>query len=66
MPISFDTLRIGKRYYLRNFGEESRFEVVEITDQDIRVKDLFTLESFPISDLVKYGTGNDYEFQEIE
>lgn len=65
MPISFDTLRTGKRYVLKNYGEEFAFDVLEITDQDILVKDTLTLESYFIGDLVKYGRGKDYDLQEI-
>jgi len=65
VPISFDTLRTGKRYVLKNYGEEFAFDVLEITDQDILVKDTLTLESYFIGDLVKYGRGKDYDLQEI-
>ena len=66
MPISFDTIRTGKRYFFRNYGEESKFEVLDImTDGDFRLKDLMTLEVFLLSDLVRYGKGDDYELQEI-
>ena len=66
MPISFDTIRTGKRYVLKNYGEEFRFEVVKITDEYIRVKDTLTLEAYPLSDLVKYGKGGDYDLQEAD
>jgi len=64
VPISFDTLRTGKRYVLKNYGEEFAFDVLEITDQDILVKDTLTLETYFIGDLVKYGRGKDYDLQE--
>ena len=66
MPISFDTLRTGKRYVLKNYGEEFAFDVIEITDQDILVKDTLTLEIYVIGDLVKYGRGKDYDLQELQ
>ena len=67
MPASFDTIRTGKKYCLRNYGEEARFQVVEVlSDQDCRVKDLTSLEVFLLSELVKYGKGSDYDFFEIE
>ena len=66
MPISFDTIRNGKRYFLRNYGEESKFEVLDImVNGDFRIKDLMTLEVSFLSDLVRYGKGEDYELQEI-
>ena len=53
MPISLDTIRTGKQYFLRNYGEESKFEVLDImVNGDFRVKDLKTLEFFLLSDLV--------------
>jgi len=66
VPISFDTIRTGKTYVLKNYGEEFRFEVLEITDEDIKVRDTLTLDSYLLSDLVKYGKGNDYDLQELE
>ena len=66
MPISFDTIRTGKQYFLRNYGEESKFEVLDImVNGDFRIKDLMTLEVSFLSDLVRYGKGEDYELQEI-
>ncbi len=66
MPISFDTIRTGKRYFLRNYGEESKFEVLDImANEDFKVKDLMTLEVFLLSDLIRYGKGDDYELLEI-
>ena len=66
MAMSFDNIRTGKRYYLKNFGEESTFEVHEVMgDGDYRVKDIHTLEMFFLSDLIKYGKGKDYLFEEV-
>ncbi len=66
MPISFDTIRTGKQYFFRNYGEESKFEVLDIMENgDFRLKDLITLEVFLLSDLVRYGKGEDYDLQEI-
>jgi len=67
LAASLDTIRTGKNYYLRNFGEEARFQVLEVlVKDDFRVKDLSTLEVFLLSDLIKYGKGDDYDFYEIE
>jgi len=47
MPISFDTIRTGKQYFLRNYGEESKFEVLDIiANGDFKVKDLMTWRFF--------------------
>ncbi len=66
MPISLDTIRIGKRYFVRNYGEELKFEVLDIMDSgDFKIKDILTLEIFLFSDLIRYGKGDDYDLQEI-
>jgi len=63
MPIAFNTVRTGKKYYLRNYGEESRFEVLEITGtENALLKDLLTLEQYYFTDLIKFGKGEDFEF----
>ncbi len=67
MALSFDTLRIGKKYYLQNYGETFTFEVVErLTDADFRVKDLTSLDVYRLSELIKYGRSDDFDLQEIE
>lgn len=67
MSISFDALRVGKRYYLINFGERVEFQVCEKKSSDsFIVKDLNTLESYELADLIKYGKGKDYELYELE
>ncbi|WKN44685.1 hypothetical protein [Tunicatimonas pelagia] len=66
MTMSLDNLRIGKKYYLYNYGEESRFEVLErLEDKNYRVKDLLSLDTYELSDLIKYGTSDDFEIEEI-
>lgn len=66
MPIAFDTLRTGKRYKLINYGEETIFEVMKIYENDIQIRDLNSLENFPLSLLVKYGKGKDYDLFELD
>ncbi len=64
--LSFDALRVGKKYTLTNFGETRDFEVESIlTNHDFKVKDLFTLERYLLKDLIKYGKGKDFEIQEL-
>lgn len=66
MPISFDNIRIGKKYFLSNYGEESEFEVLEwLGDEDYKLKDLHTLEIYTLNDLIKYGKSNDFDIYEI-
>lgn len=67
MSMSFDTMRIGKRYYLKNFGEKFEFQVHEKKDdKNFIVKDIHTLEQYELRDLVKYGIGTDFELYELE
>ena len=66
MAMSFDNLRIGRRYYLRNYGEEFTFQVEKIPQDGVYlVKNLLTLEVFELNDLVKYGIGKDFELEEL-
>ena len=64
--MSFDNIRVGKKYYLSNYGEESRFEVLEaLSDENFKVKDLISLDIYELNDLIKYGTSDDFELLEI-
>ena len=64
--LSFNALRVGKKYRLVNFGDTYEFQVerILVTD-DFTVKDLHTLERFLLKDVVKFGTGKDFEIREI-
>jgi hypothetical protein len=65
--ISHGALRVGKRYRVTNFGDQYEIEIEEArTDGDFEVKDLHTLEHFKLSEIVKYGTGTDYEIRDLE
>ncbi|MCG8474775.1 MAG: hypothetical protein MI784_04765 [Cytophagales bacterium] len=65
MPLALNSLRVGKIYRLKNFGEETKFEVLEIfEDDDCLVKDTGTLEEFRLFDLIRYGQGKDYDLEE--
>jgi hypothetical protein len=66
MAISLDTLRVGKKYRLKNFGEITEFKVEEIRANSIKVRSLLTLETFILEDLTRYGKGSDYDLREIE
>ncbi len=67
MPQSFDTLRVGHIYEITNYGETARFILLEIrSPSKYIVKDTTTLEKFNLFDMVKYGTGKDFDLIEIE
>ncbi|MCR9251078.1 MAG: hypothetical protein NXI20_11675 [bacterium] len=64
--LAFNSMRYGKRYRLINFGEKYEFEVVDIkVGDEFTLKDLFTLEEYNMSDLTRFGKGEDFEIREI-
>ncbi len=66
MAQSFNNLRVGKRFSLTNYGEVSEFEVMDImTSGDCRLRDIHTLESYTLFDLVRYGKGDDFDIDEL-
>ncbi len=66
MALSFDNLQTGHNYFLRNYGEETSFVVLDILDDgNLKVKHLETLEIFMLHELIRYGRGNDYDLFEI-
>jgi hypothetical protein len=64
--LSFDVLRVGKRYSLVNYGDKYEFEIEKILINDFRVKDIHTLERFLLKDVLKFGKGKDFEISELE
>ena len=63
---SFNTIRVGMRYKLLNHGETTIFEVLEIlSDTDCVIRSIDTLEKYNLNDLIKFGLGKDFEFDEI-
>ena len=65
--LSFDVLRVGKKYKLINFGEVNEFVVEYIlANGDFNVKNIHTLERYLLKDLIKYGKGSDFEIRELE
>ncbi|MBA4145626.1 MAG: hypothetical protein DI539_25200 [Flavobacterium psychrophilum] len=65
--LSFDVLRVGKKYSLVNFGDRYEFVIEKIlVNGDFKVKDLTTLERYLLKDTIKFGKGNDFEIREIE
>ncbi len=66
LQASFNTIRVGYRYKLVNYGETVIFEVLEIlSNDDCKIRSVDTLEVYRLSDLVRYGKGQDFEFAEI-
>jgi hypothetical protein len=67
MSISIETVRVGKDYYLINYGEIHEFTIFKATGhKDFVCKDLYTLEEYNLSELTAYGKGRDFEFYELE
>ena len=65
--LSFDVLRVGKKYTLINFGDRYEFEIEKImVNGDFKVKDLTTLERFQLKDVIKFGKGKDFEIRELQ
>lgn len=66
MAISMDNLRRGKKYRLTNYGESFDFQVVDMPEEGAyKVKDLNTLDTYLLHDLVKYGKGRDFDLDEL-
>ena len=67
MAISPDTMRVGKKYRIVNYDNETKFEVLEVLeDNEFIIKDLDLLEELNFKDLIRYGKGEDYELEELE
>jgi hypothetical protein len=65
--LSFDVLRVGKKYRLINFGDQYEFQIERIlANGDFKVKDLHTLERYLLKETIKYGKGKDFELREFE
>ncbi len=66
MPYSFDNLRLGKTYRMKNFDEEVEFQVEDISGfGDFKLKDIHTLERFTLKDFLQFGKGKDFNIHEI-
>ena len=65
--LSFDVLRVGKKYWLINFGDRYEFVIEKIqSNGDFKVKDLLTMERYFLKDTIKFGKGRDFEIRELE
>lgn len=64
--LAFSSMRVGKKYRLINYGEKNEFILMEVMgNQDYMLKDIFSMEQYLMSELVKYGRGDDFELREI-
>ena len=64
--LSFDVLRVGKRYRLINFGDRYEFIIERIlVNGDFKVKDIHTLEHFHLKETIAFGKGKDFLIEEI-
>ena len=64
--ISYTSLRAGHKYWIVNFGEKIEFEILEVLyPLDFVIKDLTTLETSRLSDLTRYGKGQDFEIRDL-
>ena len=65
--LSFDVLRVGKKYRLVNYGERYEFEIERIlTNGDFKEKDIHTLERYQLKETLKFGKGKDFEIRDLE
>jgi hypothetical protein len=65
--MSVDNLRVGKSYFIRNYGETTSFLVLETSGQeDFKIKDLLSLELYSFNELIRFGKGEDFELYEID
>ncbi|MGL1887220.1 MAG: hypothetical protein OCD76_11970 [Reichenbachiella sp.] len=65
MSISLNSIRTHKSYVLINYGEKYEFTVVEIRGGDeFMLKDVWTLDTYLMSELIGRGRGKDYSLWE--
>ena len=66
MAMSFDALRVGHTYRMRNYDDVREFKIVRrLSDRNFLIQDTVTLEKMELEDLVRYGKGKDYDLDEI-
>ena len=64
--MSFDNMRVGKSYFIKNYSETTRFLVLETVGRnDFKIKDLLSLEILQFGNLIEYGIGEDFELYEL-
>ncbi len=63
---SFETLRVGMKYRIKNFGDTYEFEILKrLSDLNYLVKDLHTLETFELEEITRWGLGKDFTVDEL-
>lgn len=66
MSISTNTMRVGRKYKLINYGEVFIFETLSINqNDDFLIKIIDTLEKCYLSELYQFGKGNDFMIDEV-
>jgi len=64
--MSYDNMRVGKNYFIRNHGETTSFLILETQGKDdFKIEDLLSLEKYSFADLICFGIGKDFELYEI-
>lgn len=64
--LAFSSMRVGKKYRLINYGEKSEFVLEEVIGRnDYKLRDLYSLEHYLMSELIQFGRGEDFELREI-
>ena len=64
--LAFSSMRVGKKYRLINYGEKTEFVLQEVVGRDdYKLKDLFSMEEYLMSELIQFGKGEDFELREI-
>ncbi len=64
--LSFDVLRVGKKYRLINFNEQHDFIIESVlANGDFKVKDIHTLERYKLKDLLSFGKGKDFILEDL-
>ena len=66
MAIAPNTMRVGRKYRLTNYGHTTEFQVLEVlSNDDFVIKDINMLERMNFQDLIRYGKGGDYDLEEL-
>jgi hypothetical protein len=66
MALALNNLRKGKKYRLQNYDEVFEFQVTDILEAEMfQLKDLHTMETYMLHELIQYGKGKDFDLQEL-
>lgn len=65
--LAVSSLRVGEKYRIINYGEVYEVELINIqSNGDCKFKDLFSLETLLLSELIQFGKGKDWEITEYQ